>query len=67
MDVIKAFEKVSGKPLNYKIGPRRPGDVVKVWADTAKINDELNWKARFNLEEALRDSWNWQLALSKKQ
>jgi UDP-glucose 4-epimerase len=67
MDVIKAFEKVSGKPLNYKIGPRRPGDVVKVWADTAKINNELNWKARFNLEEALRDSWNWQLALSKKQ
>ncbi|AKP52295.1 UDP-glucose 4-epimerase GalE [Cyclobacterium amurskyense] len=66
MDVIKAFEKVSGRPLNYKVGPRRPGDVVKVWADTSKINQELNWKARFNLEEALRDSWNWQLALSKK-
>jgi UDP-glucose 4-epimerase len=67
MDVIKAFEKVSGKPLNYKVGPRRPGDVVKVWADTAKINQELNWKARFNLEEALRDSWNWQLALEKNK
>jgi len=67
MDVIKAFEKVSGKPLNYKVGPRRPGDVVKVWADTTKINEELNWKARFNLEEALRDSWNWQLALEKNK
>ncbi|WP_339922290.1 UDP-glucose 4-epimerase GalE [uncultured Cyclobacterium sp.] len=67
MDVIKGFEKVSGKPLNYKVGPRRPGDVVKVWADTSKINQELNWKARFNLEEALRDSWNWQLALSENK
>ncbi len=66
MEVIKAFEKVSGKALNYQIGPRRPGDVEKVWADTTKINKELDWHPQFTLEEALRDSWNWQLALAKR-
>ena len=66
MEVIRAFEKVSGNALNYEIGPRRPGDIEKVWADTEKINNELNWRAQYNLEEALRDSWNWQLSLGKK-
>ncbi|WP_162418200.1 UDP-glucose 4-epimerase GalE [Cyclobacterium roseum] len=65
LEVIRAFEKVSGRALNYKIGPRRPGDVEKVWADTEKINRELNWQAKYSLEDSLRDSWNWQLALSK--
>ncbi len=66
MEVIKAFEKVSGKSLNYEIGPRRPGDIEKVWADTTKINQDLNWYPQYNLEEALRDSWNWQMSLAKK-
>lgn len=43
-----------------------PGDVEKVWADTTKINDKLNWHPQYSLEEALRDSWNWQLALAKR-
>ncbi|MEX2514076.1 MAG: UDP-glucose 4-epimerase GalE [Cyclobacteriaceae bacterium] len=66
LEVIKAFEKVSGKPLNYKIGPRRPGDIEKVWADTDKIETSLDWHAQYSLEDALRDSWNWQLALQNK-
>ncbi len=66
MEVIKAFEKVSAKTLNFQIGPRRPGDVEKVWADTSKITAKLNWQPKFNLEDALRDSWRWQLALADK-
>ncbi len=66
LEVIKTFEKVSGQTLNYQIGARRPGDVEKVWADTEKIEKQLGWKAKLGLEEALRDSWNWQLALGKK-
>ncbi|WP_375585859.1 UDP-glucose 4-epimerase GalE [Cyclobacterium xiamenense] len=66
LEVIQAFEKVSEQPLNYKIGPRRPGDVEKVWADTGKITRELDWHPHYTLEDSLRDSWNWQLALSKK-
>jgi UDP-glucose 4-epimerase len=66
LEVIQTFEKVSGKPLNYHVGPRRPGDVVKVWADTKKIEEKLGWKPQYSLEDSIRDSWNWQLALSKK-
>ncbi|EOZ97715.1 UDP-glucose 4-epimerase [Indibacter alkaliphilus LW1] len=66
LEVVHTFEKVSGKSLNYIIGPRRPGDVVKVWADTSKINTVLGWKAQYSLEDSLRDSWNWQLKLGEK-
>ena len=65
LEVVKTFEKVSGKSLNYKIGPRRPGDVEKVWANTEKADKVLGWKSRLTLEDSLRDSWNWQLKLSK--
>ena len=64
LEVIHAFEKVSGVKLNYQIGPRRPGDVVKTWADTTKINQVLGWKAKYSLEDSMRDSWNWQKGLA---
>lgn len=63
LEVIHAFEKVSGVKLNYVIGPRRPGDVVKTWADTTKINQVLGWYPKFSLEDSMRDSWNWQNSL----
>ncbi|MCU0401654.1 MAG: UDP-glucose 4-epimerase GalE [Algoriphagus sp.] len=63
LEVIQAFEKVSGEKLNYVIGPRRPGDVEKTWADTAKINHVLGWYPKYSLEDSMRDSWNWQKSL----
>lgn len=63
LEVIHAFEKVNGIQLNYVIGPRRPGDVVKTWADTTKINQVLGWHAQYTLEDSMRDSWNWQKSL----
>ncbi|WP_026967160.1 UDP-glucose 4-epimerase GalE [Algoriphagus terrigena] len=63
LEVIHAFEKVNGVKVNYVIGPRRPGDVVKTWADTTKINNVLGWKANYSLEDSMRDSWNWQKGL----
>jgi UDP-glucose 4-epimerase len=63
LEVIHAFEKVSGQKLNYVIGPRRPGDVVKTWADTTKINQVLGWYPKFSLEDSMWDSWNWQKGL----
>ncbi|RUM55602.1 MAG: UDP-glucose 4-epimerase GalE [Nautilia sp.] len=60
LDVVKAFEKVSGKKIAYKIVNRRPGDVAKVYADPTLANEILGWKAEKTLEDMCRDSWNWQ-------
>jgi UDP-glucose 4-epimerase len=67
LEVIAAFEKVSGKKLSYRIIGRRPGDVAKVWADTKKANEVLGWKAEKGLEQMMTDAWNWELRLDKKQ
>lgn len=64
LEVINTFEKVNEIKVPYKIGARRPGDVVKVWADTEKVNSVLGWVARYNLEDMLKDAWNWQKALN---
>jgi UDP-glucose 4-epimerase len=66
LEVIKTFEKVSGQKLNYEIGPRRTGDIEKVWANTDKINKVLGWEAKYSLEDSMRDSWNWQVKLGEK-
>ena len=61
LEVIKAFEKASGKPLNYKIVGRREGDITAAFADTTIANKELNWKTKKSLDEALESAWRWQL------
>jgi UDP-glucose 4-epimerase len=66
LEVIRAFEKVSGGKLNYRIVERRPGDVEKVWADTSLANAELGWKAKKGIDEMMRSAWNWELALAKR-
>jgi UDP-glucose 4-epimerase len=66
LEVINAFEKVSGVKLNYKIVPRRPGDIEKVWADTRFANDELGWKAEKGIDEMMLTSWEWEKALGRK-
>ncbi|MDF2159306.1 UDP-glucose 4-epimerase GalE [Algoriphagus sp. CAU 1675] len=63
LEVIQAFEKVNDLKLNYEIGPRREGDIEKIWADTKKINEELGWYSKYSLEDSMRDSWNWQKTL----
>ncbi len=60
MDIIKTFEKVSGKQLNYKIVGRRSGDVESLYASTTKAKEKLNWEAKLDLEEMIRSSWNWE-------
>ena len=67
LETIKAFEKVSGKKLNYKIVGRRAGDIKKVWADPAFSNNELGWKAEKDLEEMMLSAWNWEVALKDKR
>lgn len=60
LDMIKAFEKASGKEIPYEVVNRRPGDIAACYADTSLAERELNWKARFTIEDSCRDAWRWQ-------
>jgi UDP-glucose 4-epimerase len=60
LEVIQAFEKVSGKKLNYQIVGRREGDVVTAYANTDKAHNVLGWKTQSSLEEALASAWKWE-------
>lgn len=60
LEVIAAFEKVSGQKLPYKIVARREGDVISAYANTEKANDILGWKTRSTLEEGMAIAWKWE-------
>jgi len=60
LDVVHAFEKASGKKVNYKIAPRRPGDIATCYSDPTKAYNELGWKAERGIEQMCADSWRWQ-------
>ena len=60
LELVESFQRVNELKLNYKIAPRRPGDVVAIWADTTLANDELGWKAERSLDDTLRSAWAWE-------
>ena len=60
LEMVRAFEAASGKPVPYRVAPRRPGDIANCYADPAKAERELAWKARRGLDEMMRDAWRWQ-------
>lgn len=66
LELVHAFEEATGVKLNYKITPRRPGDVEQVYADCSKANKVLGWKAEVPLKETLLNAWNWQKHLREK-
>ncbi len=67
LQMVNAFIKVTGQKLNYKISPRRKGDVEKVFADTSKANNELGWKAARNLDDMVETAWRWEKELYKNE
>ncbi len=60
LDIVKAFEQASGQKIEYKIAPRRPGDLDVCYSDASKAFNELGWKADRGLLEMCEDSWRWQ-------
>ncbi|MFJ3058878.1 UDP-glucose 4-epimerase GalE [Herbaspirillum sp. NPDC087042] len=60
LDVVKAYEQASGKPVPYTIAARRPGDIASCYADPAEARRKLGWQARLGLEAMCADSWRWQ-------
>ncbi|MEQ8363085.1 MAG: UDP-glucose 4-epimerase GalE [Cyclobacteriaceae bacterium] len=63
LQLVKEFIEVTGVKLNYEIGPRRAGDVVKTYADPTKVEKELGWQAEYSTKEALQHAWEWEKKL----
>lgn len=59
LDVVNAYQKASGVKINYKIAPRRPGDIAECYADPTKSKNELGWSAKLGIEKMCADSWNF--------
>ena len=62
LEVVQAFEKASGRPIPFKIAPRRPGDIAECFADPALAAETINWRAELNLDQMCADAWRWQNA-----
>jgi len=63
LEVIQSFEKVTGQKVNYKLVDRREGDITAAYADTNYANNELGWKTKLSLDQALLSAWEWQKTL----
>ena len=59
-ELVRGFESANNLKLNYKVAPRRAGDVTAVWADTTLANEELGWHAERELSDTLRAAWAWE-------
>ena len=67
LEAIHAFEKVSGKKLNYKIGPRRPGDIMAIYANNSLAKHELEWETKYDLNDMMKTAWEWELKLREDE
>ncbi len=60
LDMVKAFEQASGRPVPYQIAPRRAGDIAQCYADPSLASEMLNWKAEYGIDAMCADTWRWQ-------
>ncbi len=65
LEIVETFERATGVKLNWKYGPRREGDIEKIWGNVDKANKVLGWKADTPLEDVLASAWKWQQKLRK--
>jgi UDP-glucose 4-epimerase len=66
LEAVRAFERATGQKLNYRIGPRRPGDVEAIYANNEKAAAKLGWQLRFDTDEMMRTAWLWEQKLKVK-
>ena len=59
LEMVKAFEKASGRPVPYQVSPRRDGDLAAFWADASLADSESDWRVSRGIDEMMRDTWNW--------
>ena len=67
MELLDIFQKVNKMKVPYKIVGRREGDIEQVWANPARANKELGWKAQSSVEDTLKSAWKWELKLKERR
>jgi UDP-glucose 4-epimerase len=67
LELITEFEKMSGVKLNYRVGPRRPGDVIAIYANNDKAKNLLGWTPTFSLQDMMTTAWKWELKLKNDE
>ncbi|MBN9296752.1 MAG: UDP-glucose 4-epimerase GalE [Filimonas sp.] len=67
LEAIKAFEAVTGQKLNYKVGARRPGDVIAIYANNNHAVQSLQWDIKYDLNEMMRTAWQWELKIKQDE
>ncbi|MDE6143051.1 MAG: GDP-mannose 4,6-dehydratase, partial [Muribaculaceae bacterium] len=67
LELINAFEEATGVEVPHKIGPRRAGDIEKIWADPKKANEVLGWTAEADIKDTMRNAWAWQCKASENK
>src|SRR5687768_4013899 len=67
LEAIKTFEKVAEQKLNYGIGPRRPGDIIAIYANNDKAKSSLGWDPKYTLEDMMSTAWKWEVRLKKEE
>jgi UDP-glucose 4-epimerase len=67
LEAITAFEEVSGVKLNYKLGPRRAGDVVAIYANNDYAVSSLGWEIKYDLKEMMRTAWAWEQKINQDE
>lgn len=65
LELIQSFERATGVKVPHHIGPRRGGDIEKIWAEPKKANEVLGWKAEVPIDDTMRNAWRWQQAITK--
>ena len=66
LQLIESFLRATGVKVPYHIGARRAGDIEKIWADPKKANEVLGWKADTDIDDTMRNAWQWQLKVMPK-
>jgi UDP-glucose 4-epimerase len=65
LEIINAFEQTTGIKLNHEIGPRRAGDIEKIWGDVAKSKNKLNWQTELDINTMMASAWEWEKYIAK--
>ena len=65
LEMVRAFERASGRPVPYQVVPRRPGDVAQCWADPSQAQRLLGWRAQHGVERMCQDAWRWQNGMAR--